>query len=57
MVSKNDSNEFEDFLKQCSLLAFKDRLINKGIERVEDVEDLTDRTMKSFGLRKHKQHD
>ena len=50
MVSKNDSNESEDFLKQCNLLAFKDRLINEGIERVEDVEDLTDGTMKKLGL-------
>ena len=39
-------SEFEDFLKQCNLLAFKDRLINEGNERVEDVEDLTDGTMK-----------
>ena len=50
MVSKNDSNEFEDFLKQYNLLAFKDCLINEGIERVEDVEDLTDGTMKKLGL-------
>ena len=50
MISTTDADQISTFLKECNLLEFKEKLKEEGVTRVEDIEDLTEETLKKLGL-------
>ena len=49
-MSTTDADQISTFLKECNLLEFKEKLKEEGVTRVEDIEDLTEETLKKLGL-------
>ena len=49
-MSTTDADQISTFLKECNLLEFKEELKEEGVTRVEDIEDLTEETLKKLGL-------
>ena len=49
-MSTTDADQINTFLKECNLLEFKEKLKEEGVTRVENIEDLTEETLKKLGL-------
>ena len=41
---------FDEFMSQCNLTGFTGKLVNEGVSKIEDIEDLTKSELTELGL-------